>query len=639
MRQVRGDAERRNRCRSAVLAMASVAALVGSCAIRPLPPPPDRDPGPSIPDEGSPDGSTTTGAADVPGCAALAVRSCALPYPSDEFSVADPATATGRRLAVPVQGLVPDAALRQLGPGAGLADAFGGAQEGVKDGYSALSPVIFEVDQSIRSTAIPEDGGDVVEVFDTVTGDPVPIRVEMPFDAAMRGAPRTVVMAWPRLKWEHGRTYVARIARVPGEVVTPSPAQGMEWSTPWVDGLRRALAQVDDRDWSELLSATQFTVGSRDNAIGGLEHMAEVAAAEDHPVRHLVSHPPVLVAGTSAMISGEVAISDFRDEHGVVWPWRTPQRRWVPFLLTVPERPAADTGAPVAIYGHGLVINKESMLLVAAMNARKGVATLGIDVPNHGWRSREGGYLLELATPRRLGRLADMPLQGIVDHVSLVGALQHHLTSLDMAPWNPLGPPGDGAADLDPSVLLYEGTSMGAVLGAAEVALIPEIDAAYLQVPGAGVADIIMHSLLWVVFSSVVPRGAAAGDAAALMGAATMLLDPTDSTYLLEGLAASKRPVFVQLGVGDAIVPTPTSERFVRLLGIPRVGPALSDIAAPQAGDAIPADGRGFVEVWSTNSNPTTQGFMAHVSFIEARSERFLSAWLDQRLAVELGSP
>jgi hypothetical protein len=619
--------------------MASVAALVGSCAIRPLPPPPDRDPGPSIPDEGSPDGSTTTGAADVPGCAALAVRSCALPYPSDEFSVADPATATGRRLAVPVQGLVPDAALRQLGPGAGLADAFGGAQEGVKDGYSALSPVIFEVDQSIRSTAIPEDGGDVVEVFDTVTGDPVPIRVEMPFDAAMRGAPRTVVMAWPRLKWEHGRTYVARIARVPGEVVTPSPAQGMEWSTPWVDGLRRALAQVDDRDWSELLSATQFTVGSRDNAIGGLEHMAEVAAAEDHPVRHLVSHPPVLVAGTSAMISGEVAISDFRDEHGVVWPWRTPQRRWVPFLLTVPERPAADTGAPVAIYGHGLVINKESMLLVAAMNARKGVATLGIDVPNHGWRSREGGYLLELATPRRLGRLADMPLQGIVDHVSLVGALQHHLTSLDMAPWNPLGPPGDGAADLDPSVLLYEGTSMGAVLGAAEVALIPEIDAAYLQVPGAGVADIIMHSLLWVVFSSVVPRGAAAGDAAALMGAATMLLDPTDSTYLLEGLAASKRPVFVQLGVGDAIVPTPTSERFVRLLGIPRVGPALSDIAAPQAGDAIPADGRGFVEVWSTNSNPTTQGFMAHVSFIEARSERFLSAWLDQRLAVELGSP
>jgi hypothetical protein len=279
------------------------------------------------------------------------------------------------------------------------------------------------------------------------------------------------------------------------------------------------------------------------------------------------------------------------------------------------------------------------MLLVAAMNARKGVATLGIDVPNHGWRSREGGYLLELASPRRLGRLVNMPLQGIVDHVSLVGALQHHLASVDLAPWNPLGPPGDGVADLDPSVLLYEGTSMGAVLGAAEVALIPEIDAAYLQVPGAGVADIIMHSLLWVVFSSVVPHGAAAGDAAALMGAATMLLDPTDSTYLLDGLAASRRPVFVQLGVGDAIVPTPTSERFVHLLGLPRVGPALSDITAAQAGDAIPPDGRGFVEVWSMSSNPTTQGFMAHVSFIEGRSERFLSAWLDQRLRAELDSP
>jgi hypothetical protein len=97
--------------------------------------------------------------------------------------------------------------------------------------------------------------------------------------------------------------------------------------------------------------------------------------------------------------------------------------------------------------------------------------------------------------------------------------------------------------------------------------------------------------------------------------------------------------VFVQLGVGDAIVPTSTSERFVHLLGLPRVGRALSEIEAPQADEAIPADGRGFVEVWSMNSNATTQGMAAHVSFMEGRSERFLSAWLDQRLGAELDSP
>jgi hypothetical protein len=462
--------------RQIVAVLLASTSLAASCALRPLPPPPQRSPEP--PAAGVPDADGEASEAPrVPGCAALAVRSCALPYPSDEFSVADPSTSTGRRLEVPREGLVPAAALRQLGPGAGLDSAFGGGDAGIKDGYSALSPVIFEVDQSIRSNAVPEDGGEVVKVYDTATGASVPVRVELPFDAALRGAPRTIVMAWPRLRWEHGHTYVARMAKVPGEIVTPSPAQAMGWSTPWVEALRASLAQVDDRDWTELLSATRFTVGSRANAIGGLEHMAEVAASEEHPVRNLVSHPPVLVEGTSAMISGEVAISDFRDVDGVVWPWRAPQRRWVPFLLMVPERPATDHGAPVSIYGHGLVINKESMLLVAAMNARKGVATLGIDVPNHGWRSREGGYLLELATPRRLGRLVNMPLQGIVDHVSLVGALQHHLASVDLAPWSPLGPPGDGVADLDPSVLLYEGTSMGAVLGAAEVALIPEIDA------------------------------------------------------------------------------------------------------------------------------------------------------------------
>jgi hypothetical protein len=627
------EVNRRGRVLFSAMAMVVAAGLISSCVVRQLPPPPQRDPSESG------DGDQSTGSPSVPRCTALAVRSCALPYPSDEFSVADSTTTTGRRLVAPDSGQVPASLLKQLGPGAGMSNAFGGAEVGVKDGFSALSPVIFEVDQTIPEGAIPEDGGDVVKVFDASTGAAVPIRVDLPVDAALRNAPRTIVMAWPKFRWDYGHTYVARIAKVRGQVAAPKPAQGMAWSVPWVDGLRSTLEQIDDLGWSELLSATRFTVGSRANAIGGLEHMAEVARAEDHPVRALVSNSPALVAGTSAMITGQVAISDFRDEDGIVRPFSTPKQKWVPFLLTVPAKPAGENGAPVAIYGHGLTINKESMFLVAAMNARKGVATLGIDIPNHGWRSSEGGYLLELTTPHRLGRLVNMPMQGIVDHVSLVRALQDHLAGMDLAPWNPTKPAGDGKVDLDPSVLLYEGTSMGAVLGAAEVALIPEIDAAYLQVPGAGVADIIMHSLLWIVFQGVLPRGASAGDVAALMGAATMLLDPTDPTYLLEGLGASGRPVFAQLGVDDGIVPTPTGERFVHLLGLPRVGKALSDIEAPYAGESIPADGRGFVDIWANNSNPTTKGFMAHVSFMERRSERFLSAWLDQRLAVELNSP
>ena len=75
---------------------------------------------------------------DPPGGAAreASVRSCALPYPSDEFTVvARPRLAHRRvRLAVP-EDLVPESVLAQLGPGAGFEDAFGDA-----DGFSARQP-------------------------------------------------------------------------------------------------------------------------------------------------------------------------------------------------------------------------------------------------------------------------------------------------------------------------------------------------------------------------------------------------------------------------------------------------------------------------------------------------------------------
>lgn len=602
--------------------------LATACAVARLPPPPDREPpgAPSTDDEGPPGVPEQPGVPAepvVPECTALAVRSCGLPYPSDEFVVADPHTATGRRIQIPDSGLVAASALSQLGPGAGIHDAFDG-----RDGYSALSPVVFEVDQSIDPGFVPPDGGDVVKVIDTSTGEAVPIRVELPLDAAFRGAPSTIVMVWPRLQWEYGHTYVARLARVPGLVVEPSAAQGMAWDTPWVKDLRATLGRLDDLAWSDLLTATRFTVGSREDAIGDLAAMARIAAKEDHPIRNVETVAPVFFDGASAVVSGEVAITDFRDEDGIVSIDRAPERRWVPFLLVVPERAASVEGAPVAIYGHGLVINKESMVVVASANAHHGVATLGIDVPNHGWRSNEGGFLLDLANPQRLGRLVNMPLQGIVDHVSLVSALTEHMADLDAAPWRFGTTQGDGRPDLDTSHVLYEGTSMGAVLGAGEVALIPEIDAAFLQVPGAGISDIIMHSILWIVFQGVVPQGAGAGDAAALMGAATMLLDRTDTTHLLPGLRDSQRPVFVQLGVGDAIVPTNTSDRFVALLGLPRIGKALSYIQAPHAGERIPTDGRGFEEVWSVASSDENRGFMAHVSFVEPEAQRLLDEWL-----------
>lgn len=559
-------------------------------------------------------------------CASLAVRSCALPYPSDEFTVTDPKSATGRRLAVP-EGLIPERVLDQLGPGGQLSDAFDGA-----DGFSALSPVIFELDRPVRAESLPSDGGDAFVVIDEASGERQQIRAEVWLDATFRGAPGTVVMAWPVTTWAYGHTYVAGVRGLDGLLGDPSPPAALVNPDTEVSGILDDLAGATGSNRDGYQSATRFTVGSQQSVTAPMHSMAAAARAEDHPVRNLRSNAPLLFEHGAATITGEVRITDFRDADGVVRPDAPTGHEWVRFILAVPDR-SDGSPAPVAIYGHGLTINKESMLIVASQNAAHGVATIGIDVPNHGSRQAgQGGYLLDLARPGQLGRLAGMPLQGIIDHVSLTEAIVDHLAGVDLSPWRLLEKPGDGIADLDTSLLLYEGTSMGGVLGAGEFALIPQLDAAFLQVPGAGIVDIISHSWLWPLFSSIIPSTASAGDAAALLGASSMLLDPSDPTHLLDELRDSRRPVVAQVGVGDKVVPEFASDRLVRMLDLPRIGPKRTGIVAePQLGSLGPDD-RGLAEVWPLHSSPTSQGLMAHIAFSEPAAKPLLDEWLSHRL-------
>ncbi|MFM7065029.1 MAG: hypothetical protein ACKO04_16325 [Actinomycetes bacterium] len=563
-------------------------------------------------------------------CTVAAIRSCALPYPSDEFTVADPSSATGRRLAVPPD-LVSSRLVDQLGPGARPSDAFNGA-----DGFAALTPVIFEFDRAVDPDSLHADDHAAVAVFDTSTGQRVPVRVELPFAAVQQGAPGTVVMVWPQVRWEYGRTYVARVddrlrSGAYGELrptLAVLAARGA-----YLAGIKADLAKFEGDRWRRVLTATRFTVRSQANATAAIDAMAAAVRADDHPVRNLEVGPSPFVDGSSTVVRGEVRTTDFRDAAGAVRPFAPPSQRWVKFLLVLPARPAGPDGAPVAVYGHGITAAKETMLFVASTNARAGLATIGIDVPNHGDRqATDGGYVLDLRTPSQLGRLTAMTQQGTVDTISLVRAVQVHLRGRD------LGGPGaapDGKADLDTDHLLYVGTSMGSVLGVSAVALVPEFRGAFLQVPGTGIADIIYHSLIWPLFSGVVPVGGPAGDALSLLGAATMLFDPADNVNLLDRIRARGTPVFVVSGVGDAIVPNSTSARTVALLGVPLVG--RTGFPVPGAGvlaaDGVPTDGRGAAQDFVDGLTPEAPGFAGHLVFASDRGVRLLDEWVTSRVA------
>jgi hypothetical protein len=625
---MRGGAARGGAFAVAVAVLLAVAALLAGCTASPASPP-------------APPATAASGAPAVvaaPSCASGAVRSCALPFPSDELTVADPTTATGRRVQIPSD-LVPTWIQDSLGPGAKVADAEQGA-----DGFSAVGPVIFELDRPVDPGSLPADGGDVVRVFDLAGGAPVAVRAELSVDAIRQGAPNTVLMVWPKVRWEPGHSYVARLtAGLTSPLGEPARPSGLDGIGTYITSVRQTLARVEGDRWSSVLGATRFTVRSEATATARFDAMVSAARQADHPVRNLAAVPPLLAPGAAAIIQGEVSLSDFRDAQGLARPEHGPTPTWEQFMMVLPASPAGPDGAPVAIYGHGLTAAKETLLFVASINARRGIATIGIDVPNHGSRQGdEGGFLLDIANPGDLGRLVSMPLQGEVDTVSLVEALTDHMGVLDLAGTGEQGwTAPDGRPDLDTTRLLYEGTSMGGVLGAASITVLPELQGAFLQVPGSGISDVLYHSQLWPLFAGLVPWGTSAGDAAALEGVATLLLDPAENSNLLHRIRDAGFPLFVQYGVGDAVVPNWTTERLMALAGLPFVGPEIWPLGMsfPHTGsDAIPADGRGAAQVYNVHSAPETMGFLAHLSFIEPQAERLLDDWLVNRLhAMGLG--
>ena len=146
-----------------------------------------------------------------------------------------------------------------------------------------------------------------------------------------------------------------------------------------------------------------------------------------------------------------------------------------------------------------------------------------------------------------------------------------------------------------------------------------------------------MNSLIWPLFMGVVPSGASTGDAYALMGGASMLLDPSESTNVLDRIRQHGTPVLIAYGVGDGVVPNATTDRLIHQLDLPLVGPQLTEISLPHrssGSDTIPADGSGAAQLWPFSS-AELQSFAAHVSFGQSRSVQLLDEWLAGRLVAE----
>ncbi len=179
--------------------------------------------------------------------------------------------------------------------------------------------------------------------------------------------------------------------------------------------------------------------------------------------------------------------------------------------LVVPAGPKPAAGWPVAVFGHGFTRSKLDMFLAADLNAARGIATLAMDVPGHGYGS---GSTISVTSATgtttfpAFGRGFDQDGDGDIESTEGVAApAQPHplasignrdglrqtvadLMALVRAVGTGVDVDGDGSTDLRKTGVSYYGQSFGGIYGTMLAGADPSVPVAALNVPGAPIIDI-----------------------------------------------------------------------------------------------------------------------------------------------------
>ena len=180
------------------------------------------------------------------------------------------------------------------------------------------------------------------------------------------------------------------------------------------------------------------------------------------------------------------------------------------FNLFLPTGTAPAGGWPVAIFGHGFGDNKNSSpFVVASSLARRGIATIAINVVGHG-----GGGLGTLIVNRAAGPPVVLPGGGrgidqdgntTIDSTEGVNAAAPHTlisnrdglrqTVIDLMQLVReievgMDVDGDGARDLDATRISYFGQSFGGIYGTKFLAVEPNVRLGVPNVPGGAIIEI-----------------------------------------------------------------------------------------------------------------------------------------------------
>lgn len=478
---------------------------------------------------------------------------CLLPWPNNTFTVPDPASPTGLRLSVE----------RRTLPNPDSPDALNRL-----DGFSVISPLAagFSGMVNVRTDARPATA---MRLYRATPGEgwgeEVPLRLTLTREP--RGA-ATLLIGYPLRPMAYAADYVAVVT---DEVGVEAPRQvrvalGLEAPASEVEQRlvryhapsRRLLGDVG-LDPARVVRVWDFTTRSAQSVRAPFEAMREAAVAVARggglrvtvelatPIQGSALEVRGFVEGLPAFTkpTGELAL----EANGL--PRRTGERK-VPFRVVLPP---ATKPYPLVVFGHGTggsVFDDTFDREIAAAGAAK------FNLEYDGWT---GSTVLETlvgldhrftGSERSTGRL----LQSLAHASALEAALEGTLgDALAQPTLDGRVNPAAGVRH-DATKRVYAGGSLGGTLGYVHTLTEPTLQAAVLNVPGAGWTHFVPtsgpFSTLDELFATTTPS---AVDRALSVVLTQGSWDPVDGAAWAAMGARPDVVLLLQESMGDPILP------------------------------------------------------------------------------------
>lgn len=581
-------------------------------------------------------------------CDPIATKKCLMPFPNDFFTVADPSSATGRRVHFDAASMPTNSAGTPIDP----------TEWNRNDGFSPGAMIVTYVpgiDLGVSGAAPITDIGrsltrdQPIALIDAATGERWPIWSELDAQADPANEPALIVRVAKNLPEGHRFIVAMRNLRAADGSAIPTE-RGFKLyrdSVPtftWAIESRRAHFESVFRDLeragiarANLDLAWDFTVASETNLAGRMLHIRDDAFASLNGAAPAFTVTSVTdnvddrifrrVTGTFTVpsyLTGDGSPGNRFNYASGSGPDAVPARHGnltAQFICNIPRSVSVDGNDPVtpargAIYGHGLLgshgeVNAGNVRTMANDHRMVYCATKW-----SGFADEDLGIAVQtLQDVSNFPKVADRTQQGFLNQLFLARLVKDAKGFAS----NPAFRLGAAATPVLNGSVFYDGNSQGGILGGALTAISTDFTRAVLGVPGMNYSTLLQRSSDFETYKQILnPSYPNELDRIIWFSVVQMLWDRSEANGYAQHITDDPYPgtprhqVLYDVAFGDHQVANVTAEVAARTVGarilLPGLAPGRSPDVVPFWGitpiSFLPWNGSAIVYWDSGNPHP-----------------------------------